>query len=164
MSMIDEISFRELTPADLAVIVNFIQSPRDSLYFSPYSAYPLSADSLHAIAEIRHAPTIALLSGSPVAYSNFIEAGPTCRLGNLIVSHRHRRRGIASLLLHHMEGIARSLFQAREVQLACFDQNFPGNSLFKSTGYRHTGTRAITLPDGAKYNLILYSKKILQTG
>lgn len=164
MSIINELSFRELRYADLAVIVKFIQSPLDSLYFSPYSAYPPSADCLHALAENRYAPTVALLSGAPVAYSNFIEVGSTCWLGNLIVSHQHRRKGVASMLLRHMEGLARSLFQAREVKLACFDRNLPGNSLFESNDYRHTGARPITLPNGAEHNLTLYSKKIFQPG
>jgi hypothetical protein len=68
------------------------------------------------------------------------------------------------MLLRHMEGLARSLFQASEVQLACFDRNLPGNSLFESNDYRHTGARPITLPNGAEHNLTLYSKKIFQPG
>ena len=63
--------------------------------------------------------------GGLSAFANFYEweRGGRCSIGNVIVDPKARGQGVARYLIEQMIAMAREHYQAKDVELSCFNQN-----------------------------------------
>lgn len=129
---------RESCLEDLPLICPFPQNAVELYFMYPKANFPLTFEQLKYNFENRSDSTIFLSGETVVAYANLydVEPGRQCFLGNVIINHLFRGKGVSDYLLRTMAEIAVQNHQAKELHLSCFNTNTPGLLLYLKTGFR----------------------------
>ncbi len=147
---------RPVTAADLAAICAFAPSATELMFFYPKASHPLTPAQLHAAIAQRSDSTVVVADGEVLALANFYrwETGGICSIGNVIVAPHARNRGVARYLIEHMLKLAFNKHQAREVRVACFNQNVAGLLLYPTLGFTPFAIEERQDPQGQRLALI----------
>jgi len=126
-----------------------------SLLF-PKADYPLKSEVLVNEAKKRSHPTVVLFEGELSGYGNFIKAerGKSCSIGNVVVSPKIRRKGVASYLVDTLTSIAFKELSAKSVKISCFNSNTYGLLLYYKSGCAPSSMEVRKKPDGEQVALI----------
>jgi len=129
---------RPVQEADLPTICQFPQSELELFFMFPKASYPLTVEQLQGSIARRTDSTVVLMDGRVVGFANFhvCEPGEKCAIGNVIVAPDVRGQGVGQYLIETMVQIALTKYQAKEVQISCFNQNVPGLLLYQKLGFR----------------------------
>ncbi len=79
---------------------------------------------------------VALLDNEPVGYGQLSRIGRRLEICNLIVSERHRSRGIGTAIILHLLGIARAE-EVNEVEIGVAKNNARALELYQRLGFEH---------------------------
>ena len=106
----------------------------------PKAQFPLSLSCLKEAVDQRAAPTVVLCDGVVAGFVDLYDCDPgtSCRIGNVIVSPHFRGRGVATRLIQEMVDVAADEYNAKRVELACFNNNKPARCSTRSSGSRRT--------------------------
>lgn len=156
------LSHRPANTNDLAAIVRFPQSAEELFFCYPKADWPLSVGQLAATMAERRDSSVALLEGRVAGFANFYQwqHGDFCALGNLMIAPWARGQGVARYLVTVMERVAREQYQARRMQVSCFNANSAGLLLYPKLGYRVDGVVERRDPQGARVALIQFGKPL----
>lgn len=130
---------------------------REELYvFFPKATYPLTTDQLISAVAARNDSHVVDDGGAVLGFANFYRWGTngTCSIGNVIVSSEARGKGIATLLMQHMIGLAYEKYNASEVTVSCFNFNVAGLLLYPKLGFEPYGIEERLGPNGNRVALI----------
>jgi len=132
------LTHRPVQEADLPLICQFPRSELELFFMFPKATYPLTVEQLSAAIAQRSDSTVILLDGRVVGFANFyiFEPGERCAIGNVVVAPDARGQGVGQYLIETMVQIALTKYQAKEVQISCFNQNVPGLLLYLKLGFR----------------------------
>lgn len=132
------LTHRPVAEKDIPIICSFPQSEDELFFLFPKAAFPLAAPQLREAIAQRSDSTVVELGGQIIAFANFYrwETGGCCSIGNVIVSHEVRGRGVGRYLIEQMIGLAFSRHQAAEVTVSCFNQNVAGLLLYPQLGFQ----------------------------
>jgi ribosomal protein S18 acetylase RimI-like enzyme len=150
------LSSRPVIQSDLAAICAFAPSVAELMFFYPKASHPLTPAQLHAAIAQRSDSTVVDQDGEVLAFANFYrwETGGVCSIGNVIVAPQARNRGVARYLIEQMMAIAFTKHQAREVTVACFNQNVAGLLLYTRLGFSPFAIEERQDPHGQRLALI----------
>lgn len=103
----------------------------------PKAQYPLTEEILHNAILERAQPTIIESEGVIAGFANFYEWAfdGVCSIGNVIVNPAMRHRGIGENIIKHMIFTAKTIYQASEIHISCFNQNVNGLLLYTRLGF-----------------------------
>ena len=143
---------------DLPRIVGFPRDPMELYFFMPTARFPLTLDVLEEMVAARQAPTVIMADGDVAGFADLYgcEFGNVCRIGNVVISPECRGRGAATALVRHMIGLAFEDFDARRVELACFNNNLAGLLLYPKLGFRPFEIESRVGPSGERLALIQF--------
>lgn len=132
-----QLTHRPVQPHDIAAICCFPQGPDELFYMFPKARYPLTPAQLSEAIAQRSGSTVVVGDGTVLAFANFYKAehGGVCALGNVVVAPAARGHGVARYLVQSMIELARRQFEAREVQVSCFNSNTAGLLLYPQLGF-----------------------------
>ncbi|WP_375055125.1 GNAT family N-acetyltransferase [Zobellella sp. DQSA1] len=151
-----ELSHRAATFADLAIVCTFATSAEELFYCFPKARFPLTEAQLEQAVRERAGATVVELDGDVVGFADFYrwQHGGACAIGNVMVAPQARGRGVGRYLIQQMVVLATSRYQAREVQVSCFNQNLAGLLFYPRLGFEPYGLEPRTAPDGTPVALI----------
>ncbi|WP_409280902.1 GNAT family N-acetyltransferase [Pseudomonas defluvii] len=131
------LTHRPVVAADLALLCTFPQGPEELYFMFPKASFPLTEAQLQASIDQRADSTVVELNGRVVGFANFYEweRGGRCSIGNVIVDPEARGQGVARYLIEQMIAMAREHYQAKDVELSCFNQNTAGLLLYPQLGF-----------------------------
>lgn len=134
-------SHRPATAADLTQIVDFHQDPDELFFCHPQAHWPLDVAQLQASIAGGRDNTLVLLDGRAAGFANFQhwQHGKHCTLGNLVVAHWTRGRGVAQYLFEVMAQHARAHYQARLMSVSCLNTNSAALRLSLKLGFQVSG-------------------------
>lgn len=137
MNSLDHITARPATEADIHRICEFPQSEEELFFLFPKATYPLTYAQLKEAIDQRAESTVFLFDGDIAGFSNFyvFEHNGRCSIGNVIVNPGYRNRGVARHIIEYMTQTAFSVYNAKEVQVSCFNQNTAALLLYPSLGF-----------------------------
>ncbi|GGD93986.1 GNAT family N-acetyltransferase [Paenibacillus nasutitermitis] len=146
---------RTLSHDDLATIITFPESKEELFYVSPKFVYPLTPEQILALLENRVEPTVVRddESDDVLAYANLYDKDDqegTCWLGNVIVSPRHRGKGVSDFLLFTMMEKAKVNYGLKKMQLFCHNTNSKGLAFYDKHGFKPVGLN-ISKTEPVKY-------------
>lgn len=138
---ITSFSHRPATAADLAQIIDFHLDPDELFFCHPQAVWPLDVDQLQASIGEGRDNTLVLLDGRPAGFAHFNQwqHGKHCALGNLVVAHWTRGRGVAQYLFEVMAQHARAHYQARLMTVSCLNTNSAALRLSVKLGFQVSG-------------------------
>jgi len=147
---------RPVRKSDFPAICSFAASPMELYYFHPKASYPLTPAALGKTIEARASATVVLWQEAVAGFADLFdcERGVRCRIGNVIVAPAHRGKGVATFLVERMIEIAISVYDARVVELGCFNTNIAGLRLYPKLGFRPFEIESRTGPAGEPLALI----------
>lgn len=156
------LTHRPATDDDLRQVVDFVQTPDELFFAYPKGTWPLTVEQLAAARAERRGSTLALLDGRPAGYANFYQwhPGESCALGNLMIAPWARSRGVARYLIDVMERQAREHFDARRLDISCFNANAAGLLLYTRLGYTPKEVVERSDPQGQRVALIRLEKAL----
>lgn len=104
----------------------------------PRAHYPLTPGQLQAIIDERHESTVILEKEEVCGFANFnlFEPGLRCGIGNVIVSPAYRSHGVGRALVNEMVRKALLEYDAKTVELSCFNLNTTGLLFYPKLGFR----------------------------
>ncbi len=131
------LSSRPVEPTDIASICSFPASLEEVSFMFPGAGFPLRPEILRDAIRDRHASTVVLSDGAVAGFANFYDCktGDSCSIGNVIVDPAQRGKGVARYLIETMLGVASNAYQAKQVQLVCFNRNVGGLLLYAKLGF-----------------------------
>jgi len=155
---------RTLSHDDLAAIAAFPESKDELFYVSPKFVYPLTSEQILALLENRIEPTVVLggESDGVLAYANLYdkdEREGICWLGNVIVSPRHRGKGVSDFLLNAMMEKAKVNHGLKKMRLFCHNTNSKGLAFYDKHGFKPVGL-SISKTDSVKYIAIRMEREL----
>lgn len=150
------LTYRSVRPEDMPTICSFPQSARELFFLFPKASYPLIPEQLHAAIAERTDATAILRRGEVVGFASFSECvpGAHCSIGNVIVDPRERGAGVGRFVIETMIRIAVEKHAAREVRIACFDENVMGLLLYEKLGFEPCEVEARRDEKGEPVSLI----------
>lgn len=141
-------------------ILDCAQSRQEQIFFSPRLQPPISPVLFKNVVRSRFDPTLILIENKVVAHANFINTGKICTIGNLIVHYSYRRKGLAAILISHLEKIAIEKYKTEMLAISCFDENLSARTLFKTLKFEISGTKYIDCADGNRRMLFLFNRRL----
>jgi RimJ/RimL family protein N-acetyltransferase len=103
----------------------------------PKAVWPLTVDQLSQAISQRFDSSVLLAGTDVVGFANYYkcESGVSCSIGNVIVSPLVRGKGAGRVLVETMTAMAFEKYQARQVEISCFNQNVTGLLLYTKLGF-----------------------------
>jgi len=143
---------RSLENQDLETICNFPQSIEELFFVSPKFKYPLTPEQILELLKDRYEPTVVVdkSKNEVVAYANIYGLDSTecsCWLGNVIVSHEYRGKGVAKYLLDNILDKAKHKLGMKKIQLSCHNTNSRGMAFYYKYGFKPVDIRITTLEE-----------------
>ncbi|MCU1719375.1 GNAT family N-acetyltransferase [Pseudomonas sp. 5P_3.1_Bac2] len=162
MSQTPQWSVRPAEAGDLQEVVSFVQNPDELFFCYPAGHWPLTVGQLAATMAERRDNSVLLLNNRLAGFANLRQwhYGDYCELGNLIVAPWAREQGAAGQLMAHMEQFAQQHYQARSLQVACFNHNSAGLLLYRKLGYQLHSLSERLSPQGERVALIQLHKPL----
>ncbi|QBF25256.1 GNAT family N-acetyltransferase [Pseudomonas tructae] len=150
------LTHRPVQDQDIAAICCFPQGPDELFYMFPKAKYPLTPAQLSEAIDQRSGSTVIEGDGVLLAFANFYKAeqGGVCALGNVVVAPAARGHGVARYLVQSMIELARRQFEAREVQVSCFNSNTAGLLLYPQLGFEPFAIEERQGPGGIRVALV----------
>ncbi|NET48096.1 MAG: GNAT family N-acetyltransferase [Merismopedia sp. SIO2A8] len=129
--------FIPATAQHYGAIAQLVTSPEELYLVCPTCHYPWTVPQIEAIAQKRYNLTVGLLEGEVVAFSNLYDVQPdiSAFIGNVIVSHTVRGKGIGKALLQHMMHLCQTEHQAQP-HLSVVNHNTPALLLYTRLGFK----------------------------
>lgn len=123
--------------SDLKTLCSFPQNMDELYFFFPKASFPLTIDQLENVISQREHSTSVEYNGLLAGFANFYswEKHGTCKVGNVIVNPVLRNKGVAQYLMSTMQQKAKKYYQAKTVQVSCFNHNTAGLLLYKKMGF-----------------------------
>ena len=133
-----QLQCRAAVEKDYHVISGFIQNKEELFYMFPSIEFPLLPEKLKYSMTTRSDPTVVEMHGEVVAFANFYkwEQNVACSIGNVIVSPGARGCGVGKLLIEHMTKIAWKKYNAKAINISCFNENIAGLLLYFKLGFK----------------------------
>lgn len=153
---------RPVQPDDMPAICGFPTSLEEVSFMFRNPVFPMPQQMLEAAIKQREASTVVLLHGAVAGFANFYDCkfGESCAIGNVIIDHKQRGKGIARFLVETMAGIARTDYQAKRLNLVCFNRNIGGLLLYTKMGFTPYAIEERQDPEGARIAAIRMSWSI----
>ncbi|MBA1254788.1 GNAT family N-acetyltransferase [Pseudomonas carnis] len=128
---------RPVKADDIQTICSFPLDARELFYMFPKAQYPLTEAQLSDAITQRFDSTIVETGNRVVGFANFYraETGGICCIGNVIVAHEARGKGVATFIVETMTALAFDRYNATEVQISCFNENTAGLLLYPKLGF-----------------------------
>ncbi|WP_285420239.1 GNAT family N-acetyltransferase [Pseudomonas sp. efr-133-TYG-5] len=147
---------RPVTAADVATLIGFPQGVQELFFMFPKAQYPLTEEQMHTAIGQRFDSTVFELDGAVAGFANFYRAERQgiCCIGNVIVAPGARGRGVARYIIETMTARAFEHWDAREVQLSCFNENTAGLLLYPQLGFVPFAIEERPAPGGGRSALI----------
>ena len=147
---------RPLIVDDIRTICSFPLNAEELFYMFPAAQYPLTEAQLTKAIEQRFDSMVVERDNSLVGFANFYRAqrGGVCCIGNVIVAQEARGNGVASFIVNKMTALAFARYQAKAVQISCFNSNTAGLLLYAKLGFTPFAVEQRISPDGSKIALI----------
>lgn len=129
--------FRPVTEDDFAAICDLITNEEELFLVYPAGKFPLTVEQLAELARRRKALTVATEGDVVVGFANFydLDPGKSVFIGNVVVAHAHRGRGLGRLLMTEMINRAFGAYNLPEVRLSVFGGNHAAMLLYASLGF-----------------------------
>ena len=130
--------FREATEADSAAICGLIPTREELFRVYPRGIYPFNVDQVRQLFEIRKALTVAIDNDKIIGFANLYDFSENQRafIGNVVIDHAFRRKGIGRRLVEYMSDLAFSRYKLNEVHISVFSDNAPALLLYSSLGFQ----------------------------
>ena len=147
---------RPVTATDIKTICSFPLNARELFYMFPKAQYPLTEAQLSDAMTQRFDSTIVEAGNNVVGFANFYraETGGVCCIGNVIVAQQARGKGVATFIVETMTALAFERYDAKEVQISCFNENTAGLLLYPKLGFLPFAVEERTSLDGRRLALI----------
>ncbi|MBZ9780366.1 GNAT family N-acetyltransferase [Pseudomonas sp. REP124] len=147
---------RPVTADDVKAICGFPQNAQELFFMFPKAQYPLTEEQLNAAISQRFDSTVFELNGDIVGFANFYRAERqgVCCVGNVIVPPHARGKGVATFIVETMTALAFERYEAREVQISCFNENTAGLLLYPKLGFCPFAIEERVSPRGSRTALI----------
>lgn len=128
---------RPVKADDIQTICSFPLDARELFYMFPKAQYPLTEAQLSDAITQRFDSTIVETGNRVVGFANFYraETGGICCIGNVIVAHEARGKGVATFIVETMTDLGFDRYNATEVQISCFNENTAGLLLYPKLGF-----------------------------
>jgi ribosomal protein S18 acetylase RimI-like enzyme len=136
-----ELVFRPAGRRDFSEVRLLPEDRREAFWVFPAHNYPIQVSELARNMKSRRDVTVAEYAGAVVGFANLyhVAQGRSCFVGNLSVSSRLRRRGVARRLLGAMAGKARSGYGVQDIHVSCFSDNLKGLLFYQQLGFEPYG-------------------------
>jgi ribosomal protein S18 acetylase RimI-like enzyme len=127
-----DLVFRPAQHQDFAEVLRLPADRREAFWIFPAHKYPIQVSELAWNMKNRRDVTVAECAGVVVGFANLYHVcqGGNCFVGNLSVSNRLRRRGVARRLLAAMAEKARAQYNVQDIHVSCFCDNLSGLSFY----------------------------------
>ena len=147
---------RPVKADDIKTICRFPLNAQELFYMFPKAQYPLTEAQLSNAITQRFDSTIVEAGNSIVGFANFYraETGGVCCIGNVIVAQQARGQGVATFIVETMTALAFERYDAKEVQISCFNENTAGLLLYPKLGFLPFAVEERTALDGRRLALI----------
>jgi ribosomal protein S18 acetylase RimI-like enzyme len=129
-----------LLPADPSHnqdILSLFRSPEELFLIYPSATWPFDIAQLNKLSQQRTDLTVAMDDDSVIGFANLYRnlSGDKVFIGNVVVSHAYRGKGVGRSVICHM---CDQVFEkyASEVHLTVFNQNTPALALYASLGFK----------------------------
>ena len=126
----------EAIEAQYKEIGSLISSPEELYLIYPSGRFPWDVAQLKQLAEIRSDFTVCIVQGEIAAFANLYDAAPgvSAFIGNVIVSEKHKGKGIGKALTLHMIDLCREKYRAVP-HLAVFGFNARALLMYAGLGF-----------------------------
>lgn len=149
-------SHRPVTADDVNTLCSFPQGEQELFFMFPKANFPLTEEQMHSAISQRFDSTAFLANGEFVGFANFyrVEHDGICCIGNVIVAPYARGQGVARYIVETMTALGFEKYQAKEVQLSCFNENTAGLLLYPKLGFVPFSIEERPAPGGKRSALI----------
>lgn len=147
---------RPVKAGDIKTICSFPLDARELFYMFPKAHYPLTEAQLSDAIAQRFDSTVFEVGNNVVGFANFYraETGGVCCIGNVVVAHEARGKGVATFIVETMTALAFDRHDATEVHISCFNENTAGLLLYPKLGFLPFAIEERVAPDSRRAALI----------
>ena len=147
---------RPVTAEDVKTICSFPQGVQELYFMFPKAKFPLTEAQMSTAIGQRFDSTVVEADGEIVGFANFYRAElqGICCIGNVIVAPSARGKGVARFIVETMIELAFERWEAKEVQLSCFNENTAGLLLYPTLGFVPFDIEERAAPGGGRTALI----------
>ena len=126
----------EATVEHYEEIGNLVGSPEELYLVYPSGSYPWDVAQLKKLAELRPNFTVSIVQNEIAAFANLYNVlpGESAFIGNVIVSEKHKGKGIGKALTMHMVKICQEQYKAVP-HLSVFGFNARAILMYSSLGF-----------------------------
>ena len=150
------IELREASARDYQEICDLIKSETELFMVYPTGTFPLDVKQLEDLSKERKDLTVAINDSKVIGFANFYNyvALKSAFIGNVVVKHRLRGKGLGRKIVSYMLDLAFKKHKLQEVHLSVFSHNIKALLLYSSFGFRpydmeerrdHANKRAVLL-------------------
>lgn len=154
------LTYRPVNHYDLPLLATFPQNEDEFYFCYPKGTYPFTPDQLIDIISHRCYSTVIEKEGVLADFANFYQwqHQGLCKIGNVMVNPIFRQQGIARYLLSVMIKQAVDIFQAKEIQVSCFNTNTAALLFYPKIGFLPISIEERYDKQNQKIALIHFSK------
>ncbi|WP_192558284.1 GNAT family N-acetyltransferase [Pseudomonas allokribbensis] len=147
---------RPVKADDVKTICGFPQGVQELYFMFPKAEFPLTEAQMNAAISQRFDSTVFEVDDVVVGFANFYRAERQgiCCIGNVIVAPSARGKGVARFIVETMTELAFERWEAKEVQLSCFNENTAGLLLYPTLGFVPFDIEERAAPGGGRTALI----------
>jgi ribosomal protein S18 acetylase RimI-like enzyme len=135
--MCNTYQFIAATPSHYEAILSLFSTPEELFLSCPSATWPLDRVQLKKIAEERSDLTVLLDRQLVIGFANLYQslAGDKFFIGNVILSHNYRGKGLGKALVCHMCDRIYDRY-AKTAHITVFNHNTPALALYASLGFK----------------------------
>ncbi|MEW8438084.1 MAG: GNAT family N-acetyltransferase [Candidatus Thiodiazotropha taylori] len=138
-------------PTHYQAIISLIKSPQELFLIYPAADWPFDIKQMERLARERSDLTVVLDGDLVIGFANLYSnlSGSKRFIGNVVVSHDYRGKGIGRELVRYM---CNRVFEhyADEVHITVFNHNLPALTLYGSMGFKPYDMELRKMPSGGQ--------------
>jgi len=158
-------TYRSLIKSDYETICSFPRNAEELYYMFPSATFPLTPEQIEESVKNRMMPTAFFYNNELAAFANLYGLEDDhCWLGNVIVSPRHRGKGVARYLIETMSAIAVKELSVQKLKLVCHNTNTRALLLYTKNRFIPYEISVREKPNGEKIAGIHMELCLIRTG